>query len=160
MHHDHVDVETDQLSGETWEPFELPLRAPDLEGQVLPFDIPQLLQPLREGSEDQRATGIREEDADPKDFPRLLCIGLEWRHEEAQGERHDALNGPIPYGGVLQHTRAPSQERFHDVSRRQTTGSDGWTCYIGDVRPALEENARGARDTKRQDLRLPRDSSL
>jgi hypothetical protein len=102
---DHVNVETDQLSGEAWEPLELPLRGLDLERQVLAFHVPQLLQSLREAPEDQRgAAGTGEEDADPKDFPRQLRIGREQRHEEAEGERHEAPNGTIPHGGVLQHT--------------------------------------------------------
>src|SRR6516165_10946555 len=31
---------------------------------------------------------------------------------------------------------------FHDVSSQQTTGSDCWTFYSGDMIPAPEENAR------------------
>ena len=42
---DHVDVETNQLSGEAREPLKLPLCGPGLEGKVLAFDVPQLLQP-------------------------------------------------------------------------------------------------------------------
>jgi hypothetical protein len=38
--------------------------------------------------------------------------------------------------------------RFHDISRRQPLGSDGWIWYTGDARPAPEENALGARDTQ------------
>ena len=45
--------------------------------------------------------------------------------------------------------------RFHALSRQRTRGSDGWTWYTGDARPAPEEHTRGVRDAKRHALRLP-----
>src|SRR5215471_5595415 len=48
------------------------------------------------------------------------------------------------------------RSRFHDVSWQPPTGSDSWTWYIEDRRPAPAENARGARDAKRHGLGLLR----
>src|SRR5262249_33994599 len=100
--HDHVDIEADQLGGEAREPLELPLRAPDLERQVLAFDVPQFLQPLLEAREDTGEGDVRwGEDADPKDFPWWLRVGSAWRHEDGKGQRRNEPNGREPHGGLL-----------------------------------------------------------
>jgi hypothetical protein len=32
----------------------------------------------------------------------VLCLRCAWHREQAQGERHDAPNGTIPHGRLLQ----------------------------------------------------------
>ena len=101
-HHD-VHLETDQLRHELGEPVSLPFCKAVRHGDVPALDVPEVAQPMPEGLDAGREIRgrARNEQTEPGNVRRLLRLGSERRHEEAEGEGEHEPEGPEPHGGVL-----------------------------------------------------------
>src|SRR5215475_5064882 len=83
--HDDVDLETDQFGGEGGQFLELALGESGLDGDVLPFDVPVVAQPLPEGRLAERI-GASGQIADAGESrPGLLRLDHDGRKSDADG---------------------------------------------------------------------------
>ena len=55
------------------------------------------------------STGVGDEQSNPRDVLRLLRLGNERRHQEAEGEGDEEAEGAGRHGGVLQTTQRDRQ---------------------------------------------------
>src|SRR4029453_17600590 len=83
------------------DPLCLTWREPAFEGEVPPFAIPALMQPVQERIPPVGGWGIRPQVADPVDLVRRLRRGGKRHREQTQKERDDKPNGAVPHGGLL-----------------------------------------------------------
>src|SRR6266545_4305606 len=90
-----------ELAGET---LAVTVRPPDLEDDVLPFNISKLAQALAQGFQGlYRTRGGRSiaQEADPGHLPPLLRVSGVRRHEQAQDEHDDTPDGAVPHDRLL-----------------------------------------------------------
>ena len=106
---DDVDFETDQLVGQFGKPAELPLRRSKFVSNVLPFDVPEIMQPLPELPPKLFRIGIaNDQSADSGNLRRVLCAREERpnkRKHRRAAEQRDEL--PPPYEWDFPHCVAP-----------------------------------------------------
>src|SRR3990172_1255111 len=107
---DHVNLEADQFGGELPQPIELPLPRPNLEEDVLAFNIIKLGEPLTKAlvAAVDPMEGADVEHAYPRHPPRPLRVGGERRRQESQrddcpeeSDFHGSLTLPSPLTFIL-----------------------------------------------------------
>ncbi len=99
--------------------------------------------------------GVLREASLPPFHTRAELCQFVWEAVHLGLDRHGGVLPVLWHAGQWPARVDGRRQRFHDASRRHPTGSDGEKLSSGERRPRPEENARGARDGKRQDLSLP-----
>jgi hypothetical protein len=71
---DDVNLEPQEFVGQRTQPLVLPRGVPHLDGGVLPFDVPTLVEPLPKGFEQPRGRTVVQEHTNAVSLPRPLLV--------------------------------------------------------------------------------------
>jgi hypothetical protein len=91
--HDDLDREAHQLARQVGESLFLPLGIAELQDEIVSLHIAEVAQSLPESLKIFGVGTLTTEATDPMHFRRLLCLGGERRHAEAEGEQDDEPDG-------------------------------------------------------------------
>ncbi len=90
---DRIDFEAHQLTGERGKPLAISFRVADFKGNVLPFDVTKLAEPLVKRLKQLRRQAFRRKNTNSVEFPRLL---LRPRGERQHGRAADETDELAP----------------------------------------------------------------
>src|SRR5262249_42861734 len=110
---DDVNLQRHQFSRECEEPFGLPLGIAVCDQEVAALDVAEVTQSLAEGLAETGIAGrqVESQIANPWYLRRLLRWGGERHCEQAQHERDEGSDDPVPHGRFLLSVRCRSS--FH-----------------------------------------------
>ncbi|HZD29814.1 MAG TPA: hypothetical protein VE251_14125 [Xanthobacteraceae bacterium] len=118
---DDVDLETDQLGGQFGKPAELSLRRSKFVSNVLPFDIPEIAQPLPEFPPKLFRIGIADDQgAHDSNLRRLLCA----REERPKKRRHRRAAEQRDELAASERTERFGPAAFHSITSSAPNGAD------------------------------------
>src|SRR5258708_7288410 len=131
---DRLHLQSNEPRGQAREPLVAAIGRSVLDDEVLPFDVPEISQPLPEGIEVGRIDRGRRslEHADPVDLSRRLGLEGEGRGEQAEGDAGDE-------GAPSDHSRAITRSAKSSITRYCRFSGGGCASR---VRPPLSLSSR------------------
>src|SRR5262245_27685976 len=119
---DHIHGQADELSRSLGEPFGHAIGVAIVEGDVLAFHVAEVAQSLTESVPHRRLVN----DADPRDFRRLLRPRPERPRRRAAEQRDERAAPNVGHGLLLALWRRPIRSVYHTPSLPRTGAAGPW----------------------------------